>query len=174
MNAAGFGVYIGMRIVLTALGAAISVGLYALGVSVILEPIQESSRRSPESLLGAAFLVLAPIALLIGGFTAGVLLRWKTKHPVWETVIFNPGLWLCAYWLFSSRDNPDFILMTLIPNAIWVLSSWIGVFIGYRLRRGPRPVDPGVCSSCGYNLTGNVSGRCPECGTAVARGYAKG
>ncbi len=25
----------------------------------------------------------------------------------------------------------------------------------------------GHCVECGYNLTGNVSGRCPECGTAV-------
>lgn len=25
----------------------------------------------------------------------------------------------------------------------------------------------GVCIRCGYNLTGNMSGRCPECGTDV-------
>lgn len=25
----------------------------------------------------------------------------------------------------------------------------------------------GHCRKCGYNLTGNVSGRCPECGTEV-------
>jgi len=29
---------------------------------------------------------------------------------------------------------------------------------------GDRPCE---CSKCGYNLTGNVSGRCPECGTPV-------
>jgi hypothetical protein len=27
----------------------------------------------------------------------------------------------------------------------------------------------GVCQ-CGYDLTGNVSGRCPECGTVIPRG----
>ena len=26
---------------------------------------------------------------------------------------------------------------------------------------------PGLCVSCGYNLTGNVSGICPECGSAI-------
>ena len=26
--------------------------------------------------------------------------------------------------------------------------------------------NPSVCSSCGYNLTGNTSGKCPECGAA--------
>ena len=26
---------------------------------------------------------------------------------------------------------------------------------------------PGMCTECGYDLQGNVSGRCPECGQAV-------
>jgi hypothetical protein len=26
---------------------------------------------------------------------------------------------------------------------------------------------PGFCTSCSYNLTGNVSGVCPECGTVI-------
>jgi predicted amidophosphoribosyltransferase len=32
-----------------------------------------------------------------------------------------------------------------------------------RTRGGP------ICPRCGYSLTGNVSGVCPECGTPVAR-----
>jgi hypothetical protein len=32
----------------------------------------------------------------------------------------------------------------------WIVSGW-------RTRRG-------LCASCGYDLTGNVSGKCPECG----------
>jgi hypothetical protein len=50
----------------------------------------------------------------------------------------------------------------------WIPSVIIGVpaaFLWYRDRRIP----PGRCQRCGYNLTGNVSGRCPECGTAVKR-----
>ena len=33
----------------------------------------------------------------------------------------------------------------------------------HRDRRPP----PGHCRNCGYNLTGNTSGRCPECGESV-------
>ncbi|MBI4581439.1 MAG: hypothetical protein HY718_17180 [Planctomycetes bacterium] len=31
-----------------------------------------------------------------------------------------------------------------------------------------RRIQPGHCRKCGYNLTGNVSGVCPECGTKRA------
>ncbi len=30
-----------------------------------------------------------------------------------------------------------------------------------------RRIPPGHCQKCGYDLTGNVSGRCPECGESV-------
>ncbi len=32
-----------------------------------------------------------------------------------------------------------------------------------------RRIPPGHCQKCGYNLTGNVSGVCPECGEPIAR-----
>ena len=31
----------------------------------------------------------------------------------------------------------------------------------------PRKPGPGHCRKCGYDLTGNVSGKCPECGEVV-------
>lgn len=34
-------------------------------------------------------------------------------------------------------------------------------------RRLRRPAPPGHCRGCGYDLTGNVSGACPECGKAA-------
>jgi hypothetical protein len=46
------------------------------------------------------------------------------------------------------------LVLTLIPTA----------FLWYRDRRWPR----GHCQACGYNLTGNESGACPECGEATA------
>ena len=35
------------------------------------------------------------------------------------------------------------------------------------LWRNDRRYPPGHCRKCGYNLTGNVSGICPECGTPI-------
>ena len=36
-------------------------------------------------------------------------------------------------------------------------------------RSNARRKAPRFCRRCGYNLTGNVSGRCPECGSPVTR-----
>jgi hypothetical protein len=44
-------------------------------------------------------------------------------------------------------------VLVLLPTA----------FLWYRDRRIP----PGHCRKCGYDLTGNVSGTCPECGEKV-------
>ncbi len=57
---------------------------------------------------------------------------------------------------------------------IWVVISTIPCFVVSSLIRVPEdfgrrksvPQAP-LCTRCGYNLTGSVSGVCPECGTAV-------
>jgi hypothetical protein len=71
-------------------------------------------------------------------------------HP-----IFMP---LGIGWNQARRDLyvPYWLLLIVVsPLVIW---SW------WRdRRRFPR----GRCCECGYNLTGNVSGVCPECGMAV-------
>ena len=45
------------------------------------------------------------------------------------------------------------LLALLVPTTI----AW------FKCRCYP----PGRCQACGYDLTGNLSGTCPECGTAV-------
>ena len=49
----------------------------------------------------------------------------------------------------------NFITQLFLFVAIPTLLVW---------RFGPKPVKPGHCR-CGYDLTGNTSGVCPECGT---------
>jgi len=59
-------------------------------------------------------------------------------------------------------------LLALISPVFAAALGWIwGMFHG-----ATPPNDAGdVCAGCGYNLYGNVSGRCPECGlTVIAEG----
>ena len=51
-----------------------------------------------------------------------------------------------------------------LPLAMCVVLP-VAQFARHFLRRRRRP--PGTCSQCGYNLTGNSSGTCPECGTRI-------
>ena len=39
----------------------------------------------------------------------------------------------------------------------------------YALFRRDRRIPSGHCPTCGYNLTGNTSGKCSECGARIAR-----
>ncbi len=57
--------------------------------------------------------------------------------------------------------------ITVVPLWILLLLAAIPtVVLWLRDRRYP----PGHCRKCGYDLTGNVSGICPECGTAIRAG----
>ncbi len=50
---------------------------------------------------------------------------------------------------------------------LFLLSTGLFLLAHRRWMKSRRPPGP-HCKSCGYNLTGNVSGVCPECGTAMA------
>lgn len=45
----------------------------------------------------------------------------------------------------------------------WAVSGFLGACFWYSDWRTVKPYN---CRDCGYDLTGNVSGRCPECGAS--------
>ena len=55
----------------------------------------------------------------------------------------------------------------IITVPLWLLFSAVAIPT-VALWRVPRRGEQGRCRECDYDLTGNLSGRCPECGTAVA------
>ena len=71
-----------------------------------------------------------------------------------------PWIEFARQWLGFSLPGTE----TRIP--VWLLVVAVGIPTGILWWRDRRPKD-GLCTACGYDLTGNVSGACPECGTAV-------
>lgn len=67
-----------------------------------------------------------------------------------------PSYWtvIVPFWLAASVS----CLLPLRAIAVW-----------WRRHRRGRP-QAGACRRCRYDLTGNLSGVCPECGSAIAKG----
>jgi hypothetical protein len=74
-------------------------------------------------------------------------------------------------WVEGELDRPaDFPTLRYVAIPMWMPLAILLVppFLSVRRwRREQRAKMEGRCHTCGYNLTGNVSGTCPECGTAV-------
>ena len=70
-------------------------------------------------------------------------------------------------WTPAGRyDNPATTWATVPYSHIAILAALLpaGRATGWLWRRGLRRRREGRCRQCGYDLTGNVSGVCPECG----------
>jgi hypothetical protein len=48
--------------------------------------------------------------------------------------------------------------------GLWLVRAFYKAKQSASAIRGIIRRDRGLCPHCGYNLTGNVSGTCPECG----------
>ena len=83
---------------------------------------------------------------------------------------------LAYYWrsLHAASSIDGFSAFVLI--AVGFAAAWVAWFALERPgiqaieknteRQGRR--EKGLCEQCGYDLTGNVSGVCPECGKSAA------
>ena len=59
----------------------------------------------------------------------------------------------------------------IVAVPFWLVAFIFGLLpgvLGYGMWRGARSTRANQCARCSYDLTGNVSGVCPECGSTVA------
>jgi hypothetical protein len=103
--------------------------------------------------------------------------RYQTPGESPGTPVFSYHWWP-AYALPWWPDRfgfswPAFSTVSGSPSSVfvmvpcWLLQAVAAIptaFLWYRDRRFPR----NHCQQCGYDLMGNESGTCPECGEAIA------
>lgn len=90
----------------------------------------------------------------------------RKLHSSWIWTDRNKGLSSIGYYsdsVFQFDGTQVFCLPLWLPLV--VMSVLLVSLLWHNYKRHPT----GHCSQCGYNLTGNVSGICPECGIFLSR-----
>lgn len=114
-------------------------------------------------LAGCGGMMGALLALPLGGVFAGICMRYRLS--VWI---------VCASQLAGALalGLPQHRYVPFLGDLGWpLLGQFVGGACGALIAFGFRrpTIRAGHCRHCGYNLTGNVSGRCPECGATCLR-----
>jgi hypothetical protein len=111
------------------------------------------------------YAVMPALVFSVAGWVAGRLWRTQGGTATWlECALATPSTWaapvLCLVFL-SLQEELDFWLPGWL---LWFIPAYPLTYLG--LRSKPKPA-PRHCVQCGYDLTGNVSGRCPECAQPI-------
>ncbi len=85
---------------------------------------------------------------------------------------FGVFIWLEVYSTnapFPYKNIGPLIFSVHASALVWtVLCSLLIAVIAYGIAKSlPWWVDPNKCRECSYNLTGNITGKCPECGEVI-------
>lgn len=96
--------------------------------------------------------------------------RWDIRgsrlRPRWD--LYFPYTW----WprVYKAGTGPFHYCDLEVVVPLWMVAVLLAIPAALLWWRD-RPPPTGHCRNCGYDLTGNISGRCPECGepTPAAR-----
>jgi hypothetical protein len=100
-----------------------------------------------------------------GHITCGRRLLVATAVP------FPPG-WYIFHHRLNLKWSATFSFVPALQSMslpLWMPLVLVAVPTAVLWWRDRRRVPPGHCQRCGYDLTGNTSGICPECGSSVPK-----
>ena len=103
-----------------------------------------------------------PMFLAWGGL-ATLVASWFITHRSWHTVVSVAGYGLVVFGLVRFISNSDAIVFSLITSIPFASTVVTGLTIRACFRLISK-LHADTCRECGYDLTGNESGVCPECG----------
>jgi hypothetical protein len=132
-----------MRVIVYRLAGALSIALAVLAGISHLGPVSTPQGRT--------------VVTLVGG-TVCLARTWDPGLELHSAEIPSP------VWPRYTTPPATFSNSVVLSIPLWPL---VGITLAICLvlaRMRAKLHDPGHCVSCGYDLTGNVSGRCPECG----------
>ncbi|UCE62367.1 MAG: hypothetical protein JSU63_11760 [Phycisphaerales bacterium] len=126
---------------------------------------------------GGVFLVQFndPVLLLDDIYYTSRLTAHDPRRSTTEHIPWDVG----SHWGFGYQSSlvpgPRGVThkSTALTAPLWAVVVLFGIYPAIVFIRGPRTrrqrKTKNLCADCGYDLTGNESGVCPECGWEVAR-----
>lgn len=141
----------------TGAGKALSNSVLALGFPNFSGKVRTLVLHVPD------WFAACVMGLLIG--------RYKRSRAVTAAIAcacglaIGPDIWYHKFIMFlpTVQSKATFWFMLIIPRIVTVsLAICCATLMARR-----RQIPPGHCQSCGYDLTGNESGICPECGSRL-------
>ncbi len=121
--------------------------------------------------IGAVAIVAALCHLFIRSSVFASLLAALVSGTLFVLFFFTTTL----VQLGGKLDETNWVAAKIIWSGGSLLAIPISLFVGVFFSSeggAEKSADPGYCRCCGYNLAGNESGRCPECGTDIVIGEA--
>ena len=112
------------------------------------------------------------LAHVIASYTLAVVLTFSLSVPraeTWVLITVQSPLILWAVTTRAMRGGAPWKVIALAYAGYGLGFACVLVFRAMegRQSRKVRRRRQGLCTECGYDLRGNVSGRCPECGVHV-------
>ncbi len=98
------------------------------------------------------------VSLIVHTFIRRIMLATVVSATI-ATILFQVLAYLHAGYL-----DPFFLIAVVVG---WCWDCLIAFVIGIPFWLVRKPRSRGHCRRCGYDLTGNVFGVCPECGTPI-------
>ena len=129
------------------------------------EPTESGGYLRFIGFLGGALMVVNPVDPITSPHDH----QWRFICRQWmdgRTQTPTPVSWNWRWWTWGG--NPFTITIPLWIPFLLIALPTIGLFILDKRRH-----RPGLCPSCGYSLTGNTSGTCPECGSCGGQAAAQ-
>lgn len=97
------------------------------------------------------------------------LFVWRSRHPFGLLDASRCAGWMLLGCSLTLPSKVDFAVQT-----IGIVVALLGIVLASLFIKPREITGAGLCENCGYNLTGNISGICPECGTETAKASCAG
>jgi len=102
-------------------------------------------------------------AIFVGAFSERVVRQAGWPRPGFK--LTGPHDWVWRPSLMDHLASPTWLVGAVVP--LWIPFVAVSMPTALLWWRDRRRIPPGHCRKCGYDLTGNVSGVCPECGERI-------